>query len=329
MPLITKLDELRPYLPVAYGTVLTMPPFAGAEENYLKPVIGDQLYGSLAAAFAGNSLTDDQSALLAYCRAVIAPFSYTENLPFLQTQITNAGMIAIEVENSRKAFKWEFNVAIEALNKKGYAAIEQLILFLRGHESAFPEWVLSPYRTSTQCGLIQSGADLASLSLLQQPHRCFMTLKGLLDTVVLMHLTDVVGEDYYQALNSRLLAGTAGDQEKRLAEFLRPMLCRRLMEFASLELSISFNGSSFTIVDDKNKDISDEGKKAADDKALLRFREQMQSTAIFFQEKALQYLNKYASSSVFPEFFSSSNYSPPIDTTNDTRNEKFTGVFAM
>src|SRR5215217_4691014 len=104
MALIKTINELRPYLPVAYASKIDLlPGFETAEIEYLVPVLGNALYQALSTAYDNDSLTPAFLALLPYCRAVIAPIAFLDNLPFIQTLITNNGLIALETDNSRKA----------------------------------------------------------------------------------------------------------------------------------------------------------------------------------------------------------------------------------
>lgn len=329
MALIKDKNEVKKQLPVAYakGTG-TLPNVELAEERYLVPVLGRELYDTLVSAYDdADPLSETMKKLLIRCQAVIVPMAYFLDLPFIQTLLSDNGLIALESENSRKAYKWEFNTALEALQDRGYAAQEALILFLRTNREDYPLWDSSPYNSADAFAIIRDGGDLGSVIRLQQPHRCFLLLQPLFNVVAELYLIPALGEEYYTALSNRIRNGGIGSEEKYVLAKLRMAAGRLAMTQAATEMNVRFGAAGFTIVDIM-RDTPEEGRKNAPDRQLMRFREEMEKSGQALLQQTVEYLNGKASAAVFPEYYNSSAYSDPATGTNlRPDNGKFKGFF--
>lgn len=326
MALIKTIEEVRKHLPVAYGNTLqSMPAVAEAEETYLVPILGNALYQALTDSYTNNVMTPSQTSLLARCQAVIVPFAYVLNLPFIQTKLTDAGLQRIEGENSRGAFRWEYNNVVNALHDRGYSAQEALILFLKNYSSDFPDWSTSPYNDPEGFAIIRDGKDLSSVLGLQQPHRSYLLLQSAFLSVKSLYLDEVFDDTFYATLTQHIIADTLSAEEKELVKLLRSACARLAMKQAAEEQSLKFTTSGFTITDAATaKDNPEEGKADPGAGRLVSFAKEMEQGGGAFLEKARTYLNAKASETVFPDYFSSSFYKAPeeerpLPYNNDTR----------
>jgi hypothetical protein len=326
MALISKIEELRPHLPVAYANGLkSLPAFDAAIEQHLTPIIGAPLLGEIVAGIDAGNLNADYKALLNKCRSVIAPFAYADNLPFMQTLLSDNGLIVLEAEQSRKAFKWEYNIALAALIKRGFAAQEALITHLRNNLAAFPSWQASPYNDATSFGLIRNGEDLRSVVGLQQPQRCYAMVKPLFRQIADLYLKPAMGENFYEVFIARVHSEQYSGEDLILLKKLRGAAARWVMAAAATELNISFGDGGFTVTDSARlKDSADEGRLQANMMQVQSFIDTMQGTAMAYMQQAMKYLNETASAAVFPEFFVSELYEDPnaqraVGRSNDQR----------
>jgi len=333
MALITTIEELKKKLPVAYSNIASkMPTFEMAEERYLLDILGQDLYAELNEAVAAEELSAAQALLLDRCQAVIAPFAYVLNLPFLQTQLTDNGLQRKEPENSRGAFRWEFNAVVDALNDLGYTAQEKLILFLKANATDFPAWANSPYNDIENFSLIRDGGDIRNVLGLQQPHRCFLMLRPIFSSVYQLYLEGAIGKEFYQALSARIVAGITTAQDKELLASLRMAAARLCMKHAAQELSIKFGvQGGFTVVDaSQARDSGKEGEVDPGDSRMMVFARDMEQTGKALLDKSIAYLNANASETVFQEYFTSALYVNPNlkkELPYDNSNRK--GVFVM
>jgi hypothetical protein len=267
--------------------------------------------------------------LLAKCQSVVVPFAYIMDLPLRQTLLTDTGLITTDNENVRKAFKWEYNNTVEALTTQGYSAQESLILFLKANRADFPLWENSPYNNPSSSAIIRDGADLGAVIGLLQPHRCFMLLQPIFQTLTEEFIKPALGDEYYDAFNQRIISGSLRPEEQDILPQLRMSLARKALAKAAVEMSVRFQNGSFTIIDGKfANDTPDEGRVSPAESQLNKFAELHERSARFLLERLVTSMNKKASAIVFPEYYLSDTYQDPM-IDNKPDNSLYTGTFRM
>ena len=103
--IISKKEEVQNFFPIGYANKVTaLPKFETVTERYLIPILGDALYAAVLTAYNSGDPANLPD-LIRKCQAVIVPFGYLNNLPFLQTVITDNGAVATETDHSRKAYR--------------------------------------------------------------------------------------------------------------------------------------------------------------------------------------------------------------------------------
>lgn len=312
MALLEDISEYRAVLPIgknAGGDRL--PDSDAAEIDYLVPILGDKLYTSLVNAYDDETLTAAQDKLLTYCQKVVAPFAWVHNLPLSQIELDTNGLHVLESGHVRSPYKFEYNNAVDELTRRGYAAQEHLILFLKQHIDDYPDWLESSYNDPQGFMLIRSGEDMASVHTLLQPHRCYSLLRGVLLTDVSEFLLNYLGEDYYYDLNARIISDTLTEDEKKIIGKLRAAATTRAMYHAAQVLNIKFAfGGGFTIAKE-TKEIAGEARQAAYQQQVNAFQQSMEQYSDKHIGNAIKYMNSNASSTVFPLFYSSDKYQDP------------------
>lgn len=331
MALITTKEELNKYLPVAYANLAAqMPRFEEAEERFLVQVIGEELYGVLNDNYGSEEITPRLTKLLGYCQAVIAPMAYVMNIPFLQALITDNGILVTQSENSRKAFRWEYNAVVDALQEKGYSALESLIIFLTEYRVDYSEWDSSPYNDATEFALIRNGRELRkSYPSLTQPHRLFLLMKPLFLEVGELFIKPNISDEYYDALNARIISDETTDADKAVLNLLQMAATRMAMKKAAISMSVKFTDMGVTILQAHSlSDHAASGSVDAGDNRLMKFADENETSAKALMEKIISYMNKTASETAFAEFFISSLYKDPsVAKTANFKNDQRKGFF--
>jgi hypothetical protein len=324
--IIATTEQLMQHLPSAYSNQLeNLPNFGNSEEQHLIPIIGQTMYENLIA----DEPTELYAALLPYARAVIAPFGYLQNLPFLQTLISDNGLISLEAENQRKAFKWEYKEVQEALANMGFSAQERLISFLTLHkEEYWEEWQDADYNNGSNFAFIRNGKDLAESIAIVQPHRCFMHLRPIFLEIGEMDLRGVLGNEYYEDLSERVIADDTNAEELGILRWLRMASGRLALAKAAQQSNIRFNvGNGFTIADIL-KEQSEEGRKGASQAQLNSFISEMKISAMALLDNVSKQLNNNANEELYPVYYASSKYANPHQAGMKLNNDR-KGMFSM
>lgn len=324
--LISKKEEVQNFFPISYANkVSALPKFENATEQYLIPVLGDALYATVLTAYNSGDPAQLPDLILK-CQAVIVPFGYLNNLPFLQTVITDNGAVATETENSRKAYRWEYEKLQAALSTMGYDAQEQLIRFLKINWGTYPLWAQSPVNSAENFSIIRSGDDLARCFSIYQPQRSRMVLEGVFNTVADMYLIPAIGKEYYDAFNERIRNNTLSAKERQLWGLLQKCSARLAIYLATSELSVRFSDMGFTVLPGRITEANAEAN--AEYKMLEKLGAEMKERGLDFFNRSINYLNANASATEMIEYFNSGYYSnsnnpDPLDNNN------LTGFFAF
>jgi hypothetical protein len=323
--IISTPAQLKPYLPTAYTNELAnMPDFGTAEEQHLLPIIGQTMYENLQSAEPADIYVD----LLPYARAVIAPFAYLNNLAFMQVMLSDSGLKTAQGDNERGAFKWEYKEVKEALADMGFSAQERLISYLTLHKDDYPYWASADYNNGSNFGFIRNGKELSEAIPIVQPHRCFMHLKSLFQEVGELDFRSVLGDDYYDELNGKVLSNDIPEEEATIVRHLRMAAGRLALAKAALQANVRFNaGNGFTIADIL-KEQPEEGRKGASQSQINSFVQEMRVSAASFLDKVSKQLNNNASAEIYPVYFASSTYSNPHNGGMKLNNDR-KGFFSM
>jgi hypothetical protein len=331
MALITTKVELNKYLPVAYANLAAqMPRFEEAEEKSLIQILGEELYGVLNDNYGDENITPRLTKLLGYCQAVIAPMAYVLNIPFLQGLITDNGIVVNESNNARKAFRWEYNEVVKALQEKGYSAMESLIIFLTENRADYEEWESSPYNDASEFAIIRNGKELRkSYASLTQPHRLFILVKPIFMEVAELFIKPSISDEYYTALNARIITGSTTEADDAIIGLLQMATTRMVMKKAAFTMSVKFTEMGVTITSAHSlSDNAASGETDAGDKRLMKFSEENETSAKALMAKIVTYMNKTASEIAFAEYYASALYvDPTAAKTANYKNDQRKGIF--
>lgn len=328
--LISTVAEVRQHIKIqADFSADALPKFTRATSEYLLPIIGEDLYTTLETAYNGGSGTPstEEAALIDKCRAVIIPFAFLNEMVLRHLNISESGIMADSKEDSRTAFRWEYNELKEQLELDGFAAMELLIVYLKANAATFTDWADSPYNDAGQFAIIRDGAELRGVSGLLQPHRCYMMLRGIFNTLADSYVKPNISAAYYTALNNKLLAGTATtEHEDYILPLLRKACVRKALAIAAMEMGIRFSSAGFTVAS-KTTEQPDSERASASAALLKQFMVQQEELARNLFEQAITYMNANASETVFAEYYASDVYTAP--GSNNFIDQTRTGIFTM
>lgn len=328
--IITTVAQARQHLKIqADFASSALPDFDDATAQYLLPIIGDDLYSQLETAHAGTP-TEAETVLIDKCRAVIVPFAFREELITRHLDIGDTGVSTTEehsdTKTTRRAHRWEYKELKEQLAKKGYAAQELLIVYLKANKATFTAWNTSPYNDPSEFAIIRDGSELRKVSGLLQPHRSYMLLRGIFNTIADSYLKPNISAEFYTALSARVVAGTTTANDDYILPLLRGACIRKALAMAATEMSIRFSETGFTIAT-KTIDEPDSESATASLALMQQFMKQQEDLARNLFEQAITYMNANASASVFAEYFASSLYTAPGGSNFIEQSR--TGLFIM
>jgi hypothetical protein len=298
----------------------SFPNWEVAEQRHLLPLIGDEMYAKLVAIAADNAANDQDKELLKKARAIIVPIAYAIDLPFIQTQITDAGLRTISTDNMQASHRWEFNEAREGLMEAGAFAIENLLKFLFKHKADYAEWTGSEEFTALNALLFKTAADFAYYFPLAQPFRLFWDFRPLIKEVQDFYIVPAIGEEFFKEL---MEVAAPPDEEKAAIIIIKKAVAQYTIIKAIEKRSTQIGTQGFTVkVLGASNDSVDSDKQDAPDSRLSLLYSACERAGDSYLLQLKEYLNKKASAEVFSTYFESDLYEAPATeqvNPNDNR----------
>lgn len=294
----------------------SLPDFELAEERYLIPIIGYDLYDVVIDTADSETPAEPtpqdllDAELLKKCRAVVAPLAYLLDLPNIQVQLTDAGLRTISTDHMQAAHRWEYNEIKESLMDKGAFAIENLLRFLFKEKDSFPEWTGSNEYQEADSLLFKTGEEFRKYFPVHQPYRIFWELRPLIREVEDFYVKSAIGEVFYNELRTK----TEGNEdEKRVLDLIKKTVAQTTIVKAIEKLSVTITNRGFTLLlGAGNTDSVNSGDTPATNNGLSLLYESCQRSGDAYLLQLKEYLNKKASADLFATFFSSSLYEAPV-----------------
>jgi len=211
-----------------------------AYNNHVRDFISEPLWQELQTAAgheaeAGNWLsagqvpdigweTDEedftaaQVKLLPYLRRALALLSLYEYSKVNDIQMSEAGLMRVENENMRSAYRYQINEYRDFFLTQGYEAIETMLEFLTLNSSDYEAWEESPARSRHMSILLNTASAFRRAYSLSISRHTYEIVRPLIEDLESFALVSFLGKPQYEALLDNFNTTTLEDQ---LIEMLR------------------------------------------------------------------------------------------------------------
>ena len=120
---------------------LLLPYILMAQDRYILPILGTDLYDKLISDIQGSSLAGDYLTLLqTYIQPCLVQFSFSVVLPFLRLRFVNNSVVTMSSENGASVSHSDLKPLISASMDQGEFLRERLIDYIRNNTSSFSEY---------------------------------------------------------------------------------------------------------------------------------------------------------------------------------------------
>ena len=120
---------------------LLLPYILMAQDRYILPVLGTDLYDKLISDIQGSSLTGDYLTLLqTYIQPALVQFSFSVVLPFLRLRFVNNSVVTMDSEQGSSVSHEDLKPLISASMDQGEFLRERLIDYIQNNTSSFSEY---------------------------------------------------------------------------------------------------------------------------------------------------------------------------------------------
>lgn len=301
MPLIANIQEAQKYLRLRYiNANSSMPNFDAVAAKYIVPITGWDLYNSLLLP----APTAVKSALLLLIKQAIVPLAYWHELASLHVQIGDQGLTVQKSENTEAVHRWEFEQLSNSIADKGCAALDTVISYLKDNQLALA-WV-APEGFKT---LFTSATDFNRYFNTYQPHRTFEALRPIIQQVEDQYIIPSIGEAFLTWLKENASTNLT------ITATLKKAVANYTIAKSVDLLPVRISTEGFTVSLGFNTDMKQQGQAQAPDTQMSRLVESTKTLGDFYLLQATDLLNTKASSVVYPLYFNSSYYKPPVTQT--------------
>ncbi|QHV97950.1 DUF6712 family protein [Spirosoma endbachense] len=276
-----------------------------AEMKYIIPAIGQELYDELTAV---TEPTNAQKPLLTRLKNAVAYFAYMEALPFLVTQTGDAGIVMSTPPNTANISKWMYVVINKEVSAKSDFWLEDSLQWLENHAALFVTWTASEAYTINQGRFISSATQLTTaFPAAKNSRRLFLEFRQYLFNEE-DFLQTVLGSDFFESLQTRLTnpANVFTPKESTVLRLGRKALAHHAFMKALPYLNLNVD---YRIVSETDGIVNEDELPDSRLNMILADCRKVSGDAV---AELTKYLNANASSLIFPEWFNSERYRPPV-----------------
>jgi len=325
---IAEIKEVLPKVVANQNSASLLPNFDAAEQTYLVPLIGNELYTLLQTKYTAEDLTPKQTALLKHIRLFTAAYAYHDEAIASHVVVTDDGLRTMSTDNMPKAVGWEYKEHKAFLLDRALYGAENMLAYLWANKADFAEWTGSTAYKQFASLLIRTGTEFSEQYKLYQPMRTFYALRG--------HAEDVQNDYIVSGIGSKLVTYLVEKEAPSADEAVIIKALKKAMAFFSIRracdhLSVRFSDSGFTIINEimgGDRESEDAGRSAASDQRIKDMKKVCDREGKNFMLSAKRLLVKHRASGTSTAEFNEAydegplfEYKDPSEKTsgNETR----------
>lgn len=319
MALITTIQDFKKYVTITVTSQnnISMPNMDMADENYLWPVLTKTVYSAMVDVITNH--TDIWNRLRELCKRVVAPMALADMLSKKQVSISDVGIHSTNSETLVSAHRWEYLELKNSLYNDAAKAQEKLWehLFLNGDDYSWENPL--PQKT-----LFTSGEHFSQFFYVPEPYTVFSSLLPIIAEVEDKNIYTAMGKDFVESVRDNTTPTT---EEKELLTILRKAVANLAISEACSKMAVKITNRGFTVLMGDSGDQPYKGDQDSSFTLKKALRDTAAGDGIRYITDALTYLNKQASTTIFPTFFSSIYYVNPITPKGADANKYRKGFY--
>ncbi|MBV9989379.1 MAG: hypothetical protein JO301_16995 [Chitinophagaceae bacterium] len=293
-----------------------------AEDDYLKPILGDDLYEQLNTSANAESPDEGLADLLSLCRKVIGPLSVLLGISTRHIKIGDSGLKKTVADGVENVFGWEYREVKEELKDKVAKALDKLWQHLYEHGDDY-DW-----EDTTEINTIfKTGSEFNQHYSLHQPHRVFPLLKPIIKKVEELFIWDAIGKAFLEEMKE--LTESEGNPDRLHAlDLLKSAIAHFTIHKAVSELTVKKTDNGLTVMLNDVGDQPFKGDRTAPDNLLTLVRDEALKDGQKYLKKLRLFLREKASAELFRTYFES-DYFDTKPTKKTDYNANRTGIVRL
>jgi len=325
-------NDIQQFLPVTDAFNLEdIKPFLlnNAEPDFLIPALSQTQFDALQTRFDNNQvqLTDKEKKLISLINQASLNYALELFLDWAQVNISQDGIHIIVNDTRKTAFQWQIQQVQKQCNQAAYRGLERMLIYLETEKTVFTGWAASSsYTIFKQC-FINTAEEFSKFVNISGSRRTFLSIKPIMQRVEERKVKDTLVSTLYDEIKTQINTDTVSANNKELLKFIQPAVANLTMADAVNELSLEITDMGI-VVSSTSEIISNNVKTPVDADRLSSLENKFRKNGEAELQLLDQYLQKNASATVYPLFFSSSRYvGPPTEPgTSASGQGGFVGV---
>jgi hypothetical protein len=259
--------EIQEYLSVSVSVQFTTikPVIEVVEREFLRPVIGDNMYDELVEYYDAGSLitTDVQKAMkkaLKLAQAAVAHLTYWYGFDRLNTFIEEGGFKRTESTTSKGLYKYQEDNLKTYFKVTGFNGLDSLLEYLDGEDKQyFAEFNNSDAGKELKGQFIPGTDVFNKIYFIGSSRLTFMRLKPSMQVIEDLRIKQILGDTNYELVKTEMVKNEPADKVKAILPLIRRPIAylstAMLMEESGAELGdkgLFFEGRTANNINDTN-----------------------------------------------------------------------------
>jgi hypothetical protein len=249
MALFRTTAEVKQYIAIdvnmKFNTI--KPALEDAEENFIKPLLGNAFYTAFAADYAGalvvpTNLTVNNQALLPFIQRALAFYAAFYMIDEVGVNVGDLGVQQQYNQNSQPAPAFKVNALKMKYITSADRAADKLLDYLEQNASAtkYNEWFSDIDANTAMTGAIVYKTSIASKYIdINESRRVFLRLKKRIKDIEASYIKRLICTDQYEEVLTQLRTGSLTSINEKLVAKLEPIIAKKALYLTMPSLAIS------------------------------------------------------------------------------------------
>ena len=316
------------YTEVNYGNRFPslQPSIITAQDEYLRPLLGTYLDYLIAQVNA--TPTTEEADLLALLRPALADISIYLYIPIGDVTVTENGIRRAETDKEKTAYKYQLQNAQAAYIKRGLIGLEKAIAYMHANATNYTNWTADASYQRYLSLFIKNGTELQNhVSALPMPMRMYMLLRSTMYNVQELTIRPAVTDAIYEDLQTAISNASLSPEQTKLLGYLQSALAHFTIMQGVPQLVAKLQEDGISIIGE-NGETSNSNRKQANDNQLNSYINTNRAIATQWLDRAIDYINKTATASIFPTWYATQQAAATQPTTPPV-NETSSSLFSL
>lgn len=310
--LIKERAELQQHVSVSGELTIEslLPDLLDVQENDLAPILGDAFYTEVKGWYYGSYADGSKEAECIFrCQKIVANLALAQYQNIGQFKISDAGYTQYKTANSEPGKQWQLDDLRDYLYFKAYRAIDNLLKFLETNKTYFTTWSAdTDAYTINKKFIVQSADQMQEYHDIQKSRQTYLSLLPVMKTVELFTIEASVGAETFERIKTEIAAADISTDINKILPYLQGACTKFTIAKACEQNLVEIRNNGFYVRSVRANNGANRERTQAKADELKRLKEACEADAQQYLKRAVDYLQKNASASAFPEFFEDDLY---------------------